>query len=190
MVTRFRLTESSSVRKSGQGIFYFLPKSKRRKGDVLFGVLLKKATLSEACEVWEMQKHAFRALYEKYQDEGSPYLEPLAKIEARICHPNGIYYRIWWDGQAAGAVYLSLRGPERFRLGPLFVIPEFQNNGIAQAAIQALEAFHGAGIWELDTLLQEPGNCHLYEKMGYMRTGRQTVVNDRLTLIDYQKNVN
>ena len=84
-------------------------------------------------------------------------------------------------------MYLSLRGPGKFRLGPLFVLPEFQNRGVAQAAIRALEARHGPGVWELDTLLQEPGNCHLYEKMGYKRTGTQTVVNSRLTLIDYQK---
>ncbi|HIT08030.1 MAG TPA: GNAT family N-acetyltransferase [Candidatus Merdivicinus faecavium] len=134
-----------------------------------------------------MQKRTFRPLYEKYRDAGSPYLEPLSKTEARLRHPNGAYYRIELDGQTAGALYLSLRGPGKFRLGPLFVLPEFQNRGIAQAAIRALEARHGPGVWELDTLLQEPGNCHLYEKMGYKRTGTQTVVNSRLTLIDYQK---
>ena len=134
-----------------------------------------------------MQKRAFRPLYEKYRDEGSPYLEPLSETEARLGHPAGAYYRIELDGQTAGALYLSLRGPEHFRLGPLFILPEFQNCGIAQAAILALEAQHGPGVWELDTLLQELGNCHLYEKLGYSRTGAQTVVNDRLTLIDYQK---
>ena len=159
------------------------------KGAVCFGVSLTIIALGEASLLWEMQKTAFRPLYEKYRDEGSPYLEPLSKTEARLCYPNGRYYRIELDGQMAGAVYLSLRGPGKFRLGPLFILPEFRNRGIAQAAILALEARHGPGVWELDTLLQEPGNCHLYEKMGYAPTGTQTVVNDRLTLVGYEKSV-
>lgn len=35
------------------------------------------------------------------------------------------------------------------------------------------ERLHGATGWELSTILQEQGNCHLYEKMGYHRTGRR-----------------
>ena len=46
---------------------------------------------------------------------------------------------------------------------------------------------HGDDNWELDTILQEPKNCHLYEKMGYRQTGRTEVINERLTLVFYEK---
>ena len=42
-------------------------------------------------------------------------------------------------------------------------------------------------IWELSTILEEKGNCYLYEKLGYHPTGNTQVINDRLTLIFYHK---
>lgn len=41
--------------------------------------------------------------------------------------------------------------------------------------------------WELDTILEEAGNCHLYEKVGYRKTGRLQKMNDRMTLVFYEK---
>ena len=49
------------------------------------------------------------------------------------------------------------------------------------------EQLHGCENWELDTILQEEGNCHLYEKMGYHRTGETKRINDKLTLVFYKK---
>ena len=46
---------------------------------------------------------------------------------------------------------------------------------------------HGKEDWELDTILQEPKNCYLYEKMGYRQTGKKNVINERLTLVFYEK---
>lgn len=36
-------------------------------------------------------------------------------------------------------------------------------------------------------LNQEEGNCYLYEKMGYHRTGKTKAINDKLTLVFYEK---
>ena len=46
---------------------------------------------------------------------------------------------------------------------------------------------HGSGNRELGGILQEPENYHLYEKMGYRRTGKIKVINERLTLTFYEK---
>ena len=54
--------------------------------------------------------------------------------------------------------------------------------------IAAAEEIHGAHNWCLETILQEEGNCHLSEKLGYERTGETWVINDRLTLVGYAKN--
>ena len=66
-------------------------------------------------------------------------------------------------------------------------MPEFQGKGIAQKAIRLCEEMHGNENWELDTILQESKNCHLYEKMGYRQTGKTEVINERLTLTFYDK---
>lgn len=61
------------------------------------------------------------------------------------------------------------------------------NKKIAQKAILYAEKFHGKDNLELDTILQEKGNCHLYEKLGYKRTDKTQKVNDKLTLVFYKK---
>ena len=50
-------------------------------------------------------------------------------------------------------------------------MPEFQDKGIAQKAIWLCEEIYGKEGWELETILQESKNCHLYEKMGYKSIG-------------------
>ena len=44
-----------------------------------------------------------------------------------------------------------------------------------------------AVTWRLDTIKQEKGNCHLYEKCGFIRTGGERIVNENMTLVDYEK---
>lgn len=66
-------------------------------------------------------------------------------------------------------------------------MPEYQGQGIAQEAIRLCEVLHGKEQWGLDTILQESKNCHLYEKMGYKKTGKTKVINERLTLVFYEK---
>lgn len=70
---------------------------------------------------------------------------------------------------------------------PLLILPQHQNRGYAQAAMHEAERLHGAENWELSTIMQEQGNCHLYEKMGYHRTGVPQTVNARMTLVQYEK---
>ena len=66
-------------------------------------------------------------------------------------------------------------------------MPEHRNKGFAQAAIIAAEKKYGSKHWCLDTILQESGNLHLYEKMGYHRTGKTEKVNDRMDIVFYEK---
>ena len=61
----------------------------------------------------------------------------------------------------------------RKRLSPMFILPQFQGRGYAQEAIRQAEKIHGERGWELDTILQEERLVHLYEKMGYRKTGKR-----------------
>ena len=151
-------------------------------------VTLRKATMDDAQLLWDMQRTAFRALYERYRDVGSPYLEPIESTQGRLMQPVTHYYVILADGQPVGGIRIRDFGAERDKiLGPLYVLPERRGEGIAQRAIRLAEDIHGGTGWFLDTIEQEKGNCHLYEKLGYRRTGGSHVINERMTLVDYQK---
>ncbi len=138
-----------------------------------------------------MQVTAFRDLYERYQDtETSPAAEKIDKIIIRLNQSFTYYYFIEANGIIVGAVRVVDRKEEGMakRISPIFVMKEYRNKGYAQKAIQLVEEIHGSSNWELDTILQEKGNCYLYEKMGYRRTGKTETINDKLTLVFYRKN--
>lgn len=153
-------------------------------------IQLVKAELKDAQTIWEMQVKSFQKLLDKYQDfETSPASESFDNVRRRLEQENTYYYFICMANEKVGAVRVIdyHKENENKRISPIFVLPEFQGQGIAQKAIRLCEAVHGSKGWELDTILQEKGNCHLYEKMGYHATDRTEKINDKLTLIFYEK---
>lgn len=151
-------------------------------------VELLRATASDANEIHAMQLEAFKELLEKYQDfDTNPGNEPVDGVRKRLEQDCTYYYFICVEGQKVGAVRIVDKVGKRKRISPIFVLPEFNGLGIAQKAIRLCEEIHGSDNWELETILQEPKNCHLYEKMGYRRTGRTEAINDKLTLVFYAK---
>lgn len=40
---------------------------------------------------------------------------------------------------------------------------------------------------DLNTILQEKGNCYLYKKLGYHQTGKTEQVNEKMTIVFYEK---
>ena len=143
-----------------------------------------------AFRLWSMQVKAFWGLYQKYQDtETSPATETVEKVRTRLEQPSTYYYCIRENGVDMGAVRVVDKGENRIpkRISPLFVLPAYRNRGVAQWAIQAVEEQHGSSGWELETILQEKGNCYLYEKMGYHLSGEQKVINEKMTLVIYKK---
>ena len=153
-------------------------------------VKLIRADVRDAERLWRMQVEAFAEMYDRYQDtETSPATEPAERMVERLKQPFTYYYYIQADDVIVGAVrVIDTKDPKRSkRISPIFIMPPFRNKGIAQKALSEAERIHGSTDWELDTILQEAGNCHLYEKMGYRRTGKTTVINDKMTLVFYKK---
>lgn len=152
-------------------------------------VRLRRADVQDAARILQMQKASFAPLLERYQDyDLNPANETADRVRARLMQPETYYYYIIADGEAVGAIRIvDAKDGSRKRISPLSVLPQHQNRGYAQAAIREAERLHGAGNWELSTILQEQGNCHLYEKMGYHRTGTPQIVNARMTLVQYEK---
>lgn len=155
-------------------------------------IKLVRANPDDAKELHAMQVEAFQKLLDKYQDfDTSPASESWEKVEARLQQEFTYYYFICLGPQKVGAVRVidKQEAGKNKRISPIFVLPEYQGKGIAQKAIRLCEEAHGDDHWELDTILQEPGNCHLYEKMGYRQTGKTEVINERMTLTFYEKNI-
>ena len=153
-------------------------------------VRLVRISIEDAEKLWKMQVKAFQNLYEKYQDtETSPATESMDKILMRLKQPFTYYYFIEADNTTVGAIRVVDRheAGKTKRISPVFVMQEYRNKGLAQKAMILAEEIHGCSDWELDTILQEKGNCYLYEKMGYCQTGRTEVINDKMTLVFYKK---
>ncbi|MCR5800541.1 MAG: GNAT family N-acetyltransferase [Lachnospiraceae bacterium] len=153
-------------------------------------VKLLEVTEDEIQELYRMQVESFMPLYEKYHDEGSPAIEPIERIRRRFEVENRKYYFIMLDGTKVGVINIGHNDPnEKYVafISPIFILPAFQNRGIGYTAIQkAFEILPRVKTWKLDTILQEPANCHLYEKCGFVRVGEEKPVNDKMTLVDYE----
>ena len=158
-------------------------------------VTLRLANLKDAELIHQMKYEAFLPLYEKYHDdETSPVREKIDKVIWQLKSEYTDYYIICWKGQDVGAVRVvrKLAKTELVEgvlyISPLFILPEYQNRNIAYIALQKVFAlYQDVASWKLDTIKQETGNCHLYEKCGFVRVGDEHIINDKMTLIDYEK---
>lgn len=150
---------------------------------------LVRASVKDAQQLWEMQVKSFQQLLNKYQDyETNPASESIDKIIARLEQKDTYYYFICMDDVKVGAIRIvDFHTEQNKRISPLFVLPEYQNQGIAQSTIKMCEEIHGSDGWELSTILQEKENCYLYEKLGYRKLDRRETVNDKMTLVFYEK---
>lgn len=147
------------------------------------------AKIEDIETILNMQITSFAELLEKYQDyDTSPANENYDNILFRFNQPETTYYFIYADNNKVGVIrVVDNKGKNRKRISPIFILPEYRNQGYAQQAIIEAERIYGKSGWELDTILQEKGNCHLYEKLGYKSTGTTKVINDKLTLVFYEK---
>ncbi len=152
-------------------------------------VTLRQVKREDVGKVWKMQVEAFSELLAKYQDyDMSPAAEPVEKVMARFEQPWTTYFFIEAEGEDVGAVrVVDKKDGSRKRISPLWIMKEYRGKGYAQEAIKAVEAIYGQDNWCLDTILQEEGNLHLYEKMGYIRTGRTEKINDRMDIVFFEK---
>ena len=152
-------------------------------------VSLRVVAKDDMQTIWKMQIEAFSDLLHKYQDyDMSPGAESFEKVMARYEQPWTTYYFIVAGNNNVGAIrIIDRKDGSRKRISPVWIMPVHRNRGYAQAAITAAEQIHGSRHWCLDTILQETGNLHLYEKMGYHRTGKIDKINDRMDIVYYEK---
>lgn len=153
-------------------------------------IRLVKIELEDAETIWKMQVEAFQDLLDKYKDfETNPAAEPIEKTRIRLKQLSTFFYYIKDDDNIVGAVRVvdKKEAGKAKRISPIFMMKEYRGHGYAQEAIKRMEEIHGSDNWELETILQEKGNCYLYEKMGYRATGKIEKINENMSLVYYRK---
>lgn len=154
-------------------------------------IRLIKAKLDDSQLVHEMQREAFMLLYERYRDDDtSPAKESLERVEAKITAENSEFFIIYMEDEAVGAVRVRTDKIENTvvrRISPIFILPKYQDKGLGTMVMKLLfDRYPNTDKWSLDTILQEAMNCHFYEKLGFVRTGGQTAINERMTIVEYE----
>ena len=119
----------------------------------------------------------------------SPAAESYERIMQKFDFKGTTYYFIVADGKRVGGIrIIDKKDGSRKRISPIWIMPEFRNLGFAQQAILEAERIYGEDNWSLDTILQEKGNLHLYEKLGYRQTGKIEKISDIMDIVYYEKN--
>ena len=153
-------------------------------------IRLQRANREDMHVLWEMQVEAFKGLLEKYQDyDMSPAAESFERVLQKYDFTGTTYYFIVTDETKVGGIrVIDKKDGSRKRISPLWIMPEYRNKGYAQQAIIEAEKIYGDDNWSLDTILQEEGNLHLYEKLGYKQTGKIEKISDLMDIVFYEKN--
>ena len=148
-----------------------------------------KATYSDCEEIQKIQQESFAQLLEKYQDfDMSPATETLERIQYKFNQPATTYYFIFCENIKIGVIRVISIDETTMRISPMMILPEYQNKGYAQKALSEIENMYShIKFWQLDTIKQEEKLCYLYEKVGYVKTGKEEEIKQGMDIVYYQK---
>ncbi len=139
--------------------------------------------------VFNIQQKAYKPLYDKYHDDDvNPYTESKEKVLEKYTREGTKGYVFMKNDIPVGAVRITVYPDNSAKVSALGVLPEYQGQGIAQKALCEIERLHSdVRRWVLDTILEEEQNCHLYEKLGYKKTGITEKIKKNMTIVGYEK---
>ena len=102
---------------------------------------------------------------------------------------SGMYYKIIYDSNIVGGIKLFYIGDGHYRLGTIYISPEYQNKNIGTEVIRLIESqYPQAKKWSLDTPYKNYRNHHFYEKLGYVKVGEERPQQkSEFTLFIYEK---
>lgn len=153
-------------------------------------IKIMQAESADCISIHRLQVEAFQDLLEKYNDPDiNPGAESIENIYEKFNRPNNIYYKILSNNEMIGAIRVIISEEDReARISPIFIATNFEGKGVCQKAILELEKLQsGIRKWKLDTILEEQKLNHLYEKLGYKKTGRIEEVKENMHIVSYEK---
>lgn len=139
-------------------------------------VRLVRAGIADAETLHRMKHTAFWPVYDRYHDDAtSPALELLSKVKAQLEHPATDWYILRRGETDVGGMRIVREHTEDSlpvcRISPLFVLPEYQHQGVASAALMAaFSLYPEAALWRISAILQEHDTLRLYERHCFRRT--------------------
>lgn len=144
-----------------------------------------------------IQKQAFEPLYERYHDEGNPFLRGTEDILKRLNTPFFRYFTILEDGGIFGGISYKCMGRVPFLdelkkdecyLQRVYIKPGRQCNRIAQTAILLCEKeFSDINVFYVDFPEDLAKNRRCYERVGFKETGMRKEVEPGLVLACLEK---
>lgn len=148
-------------------------------------VIIRRTLEEDLVTISEIRIRAFEWDVEVYGrgPEGYDSLEQLKESFQRA-----IYYTILFENIIIGAIVIKEKNAVEYRLGGIYIDPEYHNKGIGSEAIQFLETeYKQVKKWTLDTPYKSYRNHHFYEKMGYVKIKEVHPFNNEFTLFEYEK---
>lgn len=153
---------------------------------------------SEAEELSQIQKAAFAPLYEKYHDEGNPFLRGPEDILRRLNKQNR-HFTILYNDKTVGGVFYRLYGKRspsddigagEYYLVRIYIHPDYQSKGIAREAILLCEKeFPDARAYFVDFPEDMEKNRRCYQSAGYRDTGDRIRMDGAPSLAMFKKTV-
>ncbi|MBQ3602498.1 MAG: GNAT family N-acetyltransferase [Clostridia bacterium] len=160
-------------------------------------ISLRLTTMEDADILTDIQRQAFQPLYEKYHDEGNPYLRDKRDILCRLDSSNFLYLTILYDEKIVGGILYRLKGSTpfikklmlgKYYLTRVYILPEYQNKGIATKAILQSERFlEKPKKLYVDFPEDLEKNRKCYTKCGYKDTGKRLETEPGLILACFEK---
>lgn len=160
-------------------------------------ISLRLTTAEDADILTEIQQKAFHPLYEKYHDEGNPYLRDKRDILCRLSNPKFLYLTILSDEKIVGGILYRIKGSTpfvknlrwgKYYLGRVYISPECQNKGIAtEAILQSEKYLKKPRKLYVDFPEDLDKNRKCYTKCGYKDTGKRLEAEPGLILACFEK---
>ncbi|MBP7689472.1 MAG: GNAT family N-acetyltransferase [Thermoflexales bacterium] len=153
---------------------------------------LKPATPVDAAELTDVQTHTFdedTRAHGQGERGGPPGYDSVAWQIEMMQHCQ--YFKIVDDQHIIGGAIVFRVRPGDYKLGRIYLDPEFQNRGLGSSVMQLIEQqFPTAERWTLDTPHWAKRNHHFYEKLGYVKVREEAIEElGGLRLFFYEKEI-
>lgn len=147
---------------------------------------LRQVPLGQLTDYLALQVQAFAAMYARYQDhETTPANQSLLSLIEKYQKPGKYYYFIDYQGETIGGMGLfHLTDANHGHIGPVFILPEHEGQGLGQEAMIALEKMWPMITrWDLHTIKEETKLLHFYQKLGYQLTTEESCLMPGMTSV-------